>query len=263
MDDLRDFIDFAEELAGGFPDRPGPLFLPPPQLVRQSQSLSSIQSMLKRPGSADRRSRKRVRGSKPAATTVAKIVRRVALKTHELKEVVTSGTGAAFSGTVLNFYLINGLAQGVGGGQRIGRDTRNEFIDLRYMVNTNANVPEVCRVMIIYDKLSRGSAPVTADVLNNTSANFLHIANYNADNYGVRFKILYDSLVDQLPPTTTAIAARSRTARIKSALKTHYYDTATAGIAGIDAGALYFCYASYTTASSTITFDISVKYRDI
>jgi len=221
--------------------------------------------MLKRPSKSTGGYRKRARGSKPAAAAAAavtKIVRRVALKTHELKQLNTNVLGLGVT-SAMQLTLINGLAQGTGGDDRIGRDVYNEFVDLRYQINTNANVPEVVRVLVVYDKTCRGSSFASSDLFATTTATFLPVSNFNADNLGVRFRILYDRTHDNLPPTTTAIATRSYRARVPVKSKSHYYDIAGATIAAIDAGSLFLVYVSYSAASSTISYDTMLNFRDV
>lgn len=260
MDDLRAFVDFVEEAAGGLPDRPGPLFIdPPPVLFPRSQSIP----MLKRSSTVSSASAsKRSRANKAAVAKVTRIARNVALKTHELKETNVTSTGTATT-TSLGFTLLNGLAQSTGSSGRLGRDVYIEKVLLRYELDTTANTPDMIRVLVIFDKECRGAVPTSSDVVQSAVAGFMQVSSTNGDNRDVRFRILYDKTHAINSSTTTAAVYGMHTAVIPVKRKSHYYDNASSGIAAIDSGSIYLCYVSRTGGLTTIMYDSVVQYRDI
>lgn len=257
MDDLAALVDLVENVAGGLPDRPGPLFIdPPPVLFPRSQSIP----MLKRSTTvSSATSTKRARATKAAVT---KIARSVALKTHELKENNITSTGISTT-TTMQFTLLNGLAQGTGSSGRLGRDVYNEKLLLRYELDTTANSPDVIRVLVIFDKECRGSVMTGSDVVQSAVAGFTQVSSTNADNRDVRFRILYDKTHAINATTATAAAYGFHTAVIPIKRKSHYYDNASSGIAAIDSGSIYLCFVSRTGALTTIIYDSVLQYRDI
>lgn len=259
---MEDFLAFAEELAEGLPDRPGPIFPDLPDLVPRSQELGpEFDRMLKRPSNNPRGGfRKRARGSKAAATAaVTKIAKQVAIKQHELKTVNQAYIASGIVNTG-GLYLLNGIAQGVGGGQRIGRDVRIEFIDFHYQLATSANVADTIRLVIFKDKECRGAAPTAADLWTNQTPGVMQLSTWNQDNIGVRFKVLHDQIFNVVPRASIPLNAFQKKILVRS--NTHYYDVATAGIAGIDSGSIYLWLCSTTAASTNAGLDINVYYRD-
>jgi hypothetical protein len=189
------------------------------------------------------------------------LVRSIVNQAHERKTQATEAIGVAL-GTGMSFTLMNPLSQGTGGNQRIGRDVVNERVNVRYQIQGGAiNAADVCRVLLLYDKESRGALPATSDVVTNTSAGYIQISTLNEDNLGNRFIVLMDNLHAIQPSTTTSFPFAVCVKSIKKTWMTHYYNTNVGTIADIDSGALVLCMVSYLNAC-TITYDIQTVYRD-
>lgn len=261
--DPLEFLDLVEQIQDGLPARPGYLVpdFDPPQLLGRSQSIPFPNSpMLKRTRPTAGSGAKRQRAA-AAKKTVAKIVNRAVNKSHELKTVSTFSNGATVTAAA-QFTLLNGLAQGVGGGQRIGRDIKNEYIDFIFQLSgTAVNASDMVRFVVVRDKECRGAALSASDLFENAAAGQINYSLFYKDNLGPRFEILYDNHVQVAAQSATQTAWVTRTARVPVKRNTHYYDVATSGIAGIDAGSIYLVWAGQG-ASTTLCYNAQLNYRD-
>lgn len=109
---------------------------------------------------------------------------------NELKDVtVLFNALVGLATTAATINLLNGIAQGVASGERIGRKVTMKSLFLRgyfsYQGATTGSVP--IRVLIVYDNQTNAVAPVATDiVLQDTIVSPMNLGNAQ------RFKVLYD-----------------------------------------------------------------------
>lgn len=207
---------------------------------------------------------KRVRYNAPNTATLKRIVRKQITASHELR-TYANGQTTTPTAVAANMYLVNGVAQGTGAAQRIGRDMKNKSIELglKIQFNQTAARSESVRVVFIFDKESRGAAITAPDVL---YANDIGQV-FNADNYH-RFIILSDRTFNGPPagyPTNgTSVGSTDQVFHYKincRGLVTHYYDNSTGVITSIDSGAIYMMTMSMN-GDAAVTSAYTLKYTD-
>lgn len=114
---------------------------------------------------------------------------------------ITAGVTAASNAA--NVTFLNGVAQGVGAGQRVGRMIRMKSLLLRWMASfapTTAGASAL-RLLVVYDRSSNGAAAAATDILvANTIAAPMNLGNAS------RFLTLIDELVPCLGGSTPAVA---------------------------------------------------------
>lgn len=101
--------------------------------------------------------------------------------------------------------LINGIGQGTGSNQRIGRKVLLKAIQMRYTAQSGViaggNVPMQNRIIVFYDKQSNGAAPAITDVV--VANSFVSPLNLNNSD---RFVILFDELTESAQGATFMIS---------------------------------------------------------
>jgi len=189
------------------------------------------------------------------------LVRAVVDAAHERKTIALQSFATAV-GTGSTFTLVNPLNQGTGATQRIGRDVVNDKINVRYAINGAAiNTADMVRVLLVWDKETKGAAPVAADIFTNTTAGYMQVSSLNEDNLGNRFVVLMDNLHAIQPPTTTSYPFIGCVKSVKVNKTTHYYNTNVGTVTDIDSGSIYLVYTSYL-GGCNIIYDIQTVYKD-
>lgn len=104
-----------------------------------------------------------------------------------------TASAAAGSTGVGTFTLLNGLTQGAGGSERLGRQFTIKSIGLNvYIEPALTTVPGLCRLIIFYDTQCNGAAPATADVVLEAATVAGWATSHLAMAQRERFKIVYD-----------------------------------------------------------------------
>jgi len=132
--------------------------------------------------------------------------------------------------------LLNGVAQGVGNGERVGRRYLMKSVQYRAILDMtqDSNVSQH-RIVIVYDKQANGAAPIASDVF---EANVFHspLALRNAD----RFVVIDDYITDIAPTSNLNIAVQ----RYKKVNMETVCTGTGATIAGIISGSVYMFIAN-------------------
>lgn len=168
-----------------------------------------------------------------------------------------------------SFTALNAISEGASFYNRIGRKISMKSIRLTYVIEryqnvTPVNVPEVLRVMLIYDRQSNGSFPSITDVLqaykgdgNNSSAGNAVLCYLNMTN-SERFSVLADQWIDIPDPSDSTYKSgiagilnynnempRDRYIKLKGLETT--YKAQPAAIGSIATGGLYLVLVSLNT----------------
>lgn len=178
----------------------------------------------------------------------------------ELKDVNTVSTLAPpLTSSFTAPTLINGIAQGVGNNERVGRKVNIKSISLRYTHSPTSGGPDSqVRIAIVYDKQANGSLPSAVDIFN--QSNFLsHLTLANAD----RFVVIMDEISVSSQSSALNISGSRYT---KCNLETIFAGT-TSGIASINSGALMILAANNADptigAVSTLYYNVRLRYTDV
>jgi hypothetical protein len=202
----------------------------------------------------------------PPRATAAQVVR----LSHELKNLSASVINASIAATYTP-YPLNLVTQGTNANDRTGRRIRMERLLLTFDWVLNPSAPrDEYRVLVVYDKESRGSAPALSDVLTNTaSTNASLISSYNQDNAN-RFVICFDKAEHKTATVCYHSAdSFSAAARWSHAISVppnvHFYNTSAGTIADVDSGSLYMFVIGLTPGGyySSYSFDTQMYFRDI
>lgn len=216
---------------------------------------------------------KRMKRTKRTARKPISFRKAVLKISHEMKNVDLVQNLTNVTNT-FNLYTLNTISQGTNAGDRTGRDAVIESVQIRGIMSLGSpsTTPEdVLRVMLIWDRETRGAAPAAADVFLSTGGGSTCISQLNYDN-AHRFKIVKDELymintsaIGQTAATSWAqntMLVKNNSKTHKIGLKTHYYNTSAGTVADIDSGALYLVVVSlYGTVSWSNS--IRVKFRDV
>jgi len=132
--------------------------------------------------------------------------------------------------------LLNGVAQGVGNGERIGRRYLMKSMQYRAILDMtqDSNVSQH-RIVVVYDKQANGAAPIASDVF---EANVFHapLALRNSDRF-----VVIDDYVTDIAPTSNLNIAVQRYKKINMEVVC----TGTGStIAGIISGSVYMFIAN-------------------
>lgn len=193
--------------------------------------------------------------SKPKSkrAKIVRIPRNVKITRPEVKtSVQNSITATPSSGGTLACF--NGLAQGTGAGQRIGRDVK--CIGLKWSFDVERNPTnaftaasewsqQTCRMLVVYDREALGALPNVTDVLNSADWRAVY-NNNNVATHGCRFTILKDKLFNfdttivapGSSATVTASAQKTYQGSMRLKHPTHFVDSATGTIAQILKGSI-------------------------
>jgi len=104
-----------------------------------------------------------------------------------------TASAAAGSTGVGQFTLLNGLTQGAGGSERLGRQFTIKSIGLNVYIEPAATtVRGMCRLIIFYDSQCNGAAPATPDVVLEAATAAGWATSHLAMAQRERFKIVFD-----------------------------------------------------------------------
>jgi len=138
--------------------------------------------------------------------------------------------------------LVNGLTQGTGASNRIGRQI--------FMTHAQwkASASQLTRLLLIYDSQSNGAAPAIGDILQDPADPGFSPHNFQGRE---RFSYLFDSVYDLTPERAVNLTWKY----MPIGLHTSYNDGNAGTVADITSGALYlFAYTSLTTVG--ISFNL-------
>lgn len=178
----------------------------------------------------------------------------------ELKYTDTAISPSALS-TSVDIYLLNGLAGGTSGTQRIGNLFTNYALrlDINFQVNTAiaADVSNICHFWVVWDTNPQGATPVSTDFLD---ANFNLWESFPKFENRRRFKVLCDKTVTlyQDGPGNVSLKKYIRLNR-----KTYNLNSGNT-ITGIQKGALFLFVTSDSSAVPHPTYQYSARltYKD-
>lgn len=93
------------------------------------------------------------------------------------------------------FQLLNGIDEGTGPSQRVGRRIKLKSLSLNYYLSSPVTLTatDLLRVMVVRDKDCNGSIFTLGDLLLDSSTGFGIISQYNPDNLD-RFHVYYDQV---------------------------------------------------------------------
>lgn len=175
-------------------------------------------------------------------------------------DVTTSYTPSG--GTWQGPTLINGIAQGVGNSERVGRKTVMKSVMMRSVSSTDGPF----RIMIVYDKQANGATPAVTDIVDNDSFNaFQNLQNSD------RFVIVADEICQGAPigsittvsPGAPDLSHTSCERYQKMNMEELFLGTG-ATITSIASGALYVMAVAHnsTAASQSHAIRTRVRYID-
>lgn len=155
--------------------------------------------------------------------------------------------------------LLNGLAQGTGTNERVGRKTTLKSVQLRYThIPTSGGPDSQVRIAIIYDKQPNGALPAASDIFNQANFNS-HLNLANSD----RFVVIMDEISESSQSSLIGISGQRY---VKCNLETIYGGT-TNGIASINSGSLMILAANNADptigAVSSLFFNVRIRYTDV
>lgn len=211
---------------------------------------------------------KKAKASKAVKAWVAKRVKHLG----ELKNHDVNASGSLSTSTFAQ-YLLNGISQGTGGQQRIGRQLLAEQIDVKISFKLNAAnlTGDQLRITLVKDVECRGAACAYGDVLENNSFGAVTICSpLNMSNCIVdkRFQVYYDKVLDlnqtsNVSATVSGGLYRQVNFKVKPKSLIKYYDTSNGDITDIDNGALYlFIQGSVASNPSSVQVFTRLTYRD-
>lgn len=152
-------------------------------------------------------------------------------------------------------FLINGMTQGIGNGERIGRRATMKSLLYRLQFSTatgSSNNTFPLRVLVVYDRQANAAPPVAAAVL--TPATF--IGNMNLSNSD-RFLILSDDIYE-----SSSTGPTHGVKYVKMSLDTLFIGTDNTA-ASISNGAVYTLLASTGSTSVTVEMQTRIRYVDV
>lgn len=215
------------------------------------------------------RSFRGVKRSSATSTTAAKALVSMVDKMGEWKFVDTSIANTNVS-TTPQVTLLNGLAPGTNGSQRIGRKVRFHTIELKlFSVSDATTTYNIVRYALVLDKQANGAAPAFTDIYDAATPTALR----NISNKE-RFSVLWDSglikLVGNLTGTISTQQLSEASAQVHEAYKkwswSTQYNAGTAGtVADIATNAVYFVAIGSQvsgTGDSVVSGQIRLRYTD-
>jgi len=201
--------------------------------------------------------------------SVAALVR----ATHEPKNLDISSTGGTFSTTAYTLNPLNLIVQGVTGNTRTGRQVRLESLRLSFNFQNQTAVSEdLIRVMVVYDKETRGTSPGSGDILQVNTFGLAQLnSSWNFDNVPTRFQILVDKVMSLTPTVSTSSTNAAWNSpdnhllvNVKIGRQTHFYNTSAGTVADIDSGGLFLILMGKNgTSGSAYSYDSRLVFRDL
>jgi hypothetical protein len=188
-------------------------------------------------------------------------------KTKELKNIDLTAAFAALTDQYTG-VLLNPCAQGGAGENRTGREVLFEDCELRMQFSGNSNAPfDLIRVIVLYDKESRGGSPAIGDVLSQpyTASQTQQInSSWNFDNVGTRFKPLLDKTINLNALYSADVVSHSLDVRFPIKLKARFYNTNAGNVTDFDFGAITMLVMGYQPVNfSSFSYDSRVTFRDV
>lgn len=195
-------------------------------------------------------------------------MRGLQLSPGEFKSI-DENVSAATLDTTGSVTLLNGCARGSDIDEREGREITMKSIQLRGLINANANAAQNqwVRIMIVYDRQTNGAEPAIADIVSPGS-----LVGMRSLENRKRFKILMDRTITlnaNYDGASTVYTASNNHHFIEYYRKLDHPVTFNSGSAGtvsdISTGSLYMVRMG-TIASGTgaaaISFTSRVRYQD-
>ena len=192
----------------------------------------------------------------------------------ERKVIDINTTQYAIESTGTQLQLLNGCVPGSQNFNRIGRKIFMRSLQIRGAINltdTTAGTNVVCRMVIVYDKQSNGSAPTWANIM--TSQNISGttssdvFAMVNLDNRD-RFVIIRDQLyipgaIDNTATQTYAMGPGTIVLNeyIPLKLETLYNGGSAGTIGDITSGSLYCFWIANANNSFGVTANVAFRVR--
>lgn len=163
-------------------------------------------------------------------------------------------------------WLLNGIGLGNEVYNRIGRQIFMKNLELRGFINqqNGALNEQVCRVAVLYDRQSNGTAPTAAMLWDLSGATSYVASQYNLDNRD-RFKVLYDKVLSIAPPLVND-SRKNIVAHIPLNLYATFNYSNTGTITDIQTGALYVvmvCEAPLGLVNLRTTFTTRVFFHEL
>lgn len=171
-------------------------------------------------------------------------------------DVATQNYNLPLTSSFGSVVLLNGIAQGVGNTERIGRRIAMKSLQLRYIHYSNLTAGS-CRIVIFYDRQANSTTPSSGDIIG--SQTFDGIVNLvNSD----RFVILMDEISENAQFDGASTPGKRY---IKMDLETIFSGTGS-GISSVQTGAVFIMMANSATfstgATSNATFSTRIRYTD-
>ncbi len=184
----------------------------------------------------------------------------------EIKRLQTLVSDASINNTTGRVTLLNGIGEGPGIGQRVGRRIQMLSIHLRgYVQKVQANTQGLTsiRYALVLDKDPRGTAMTTAQYYNQAGSAFSMIQGRLQDNLS-RFKTVCTFTIvvhgDSGSTTGAAILPWEKFCKLPYGV---YYDAATATVADISRNALMLLEISDSGANMpTSELNATLRYKD-
>lgn len=184
----------------------------------------------------------------------------------ELK-IIDSGPVADTTAPTMVIVLLNGVAQGTEYNTRQGRHIMMKSLALRFSVNDGAttSVQDMVRCMVVYDKASNGAAaPAGTDILNATAVWHSPLNLSNRERFVVLKEWTFGT--PAVVYTAGAVTAGGGPAAVRKLYlpmnKPVIFNTTTAAQGAISSGALYFCYLSRNSNTTSMLYNSRVRFID-
>lgn len=210
---------------------------------------------------------------------ISKVVKRL-IPEQKIKSV--SGTVSYITSTPTQ-TLINGMAQGTADAQRIGNAFLMSKIQWNFRLYTNSSHNAQCcaRVLLVYDKMPKGTAFSMTDLFGASTVYTWYTKNYLNRDINKRFTIISDKVYKLWPLNTYVPAASSGnqatynmlnmggpcSITVNRTIQLNKLTSAPLGTAGtvadIDTGSLYMIYLADTSNSSVVLdYSYNLFYTD-
>lgn len=193
----------------------------------------------------------------PPARIAPRIGSRTELKSIDL-DLATTGSGTGDITTTMGRTCANAISIGADINQRVGRKITIRSLEMHYSIfaDVDQSEPELCRIMVVFDRQANGTQPAGTDILTASSV----YAPKNLNNRE-RFLILKDDLVSVQRQTEKSQVVSKW--YFRTALPVVY----NAGVAGtyadIASGSLWVCVVGTTaTDYPLIKGFLRVRYSD-
>lgn len=185
---------------------------------------------------------------------------------------VVPGVAAGQSGTwttIAAAYLCNGLAQGAGPNNRLGRKILMKSIYVRatHYCTAAASVSGPLRMIVVYDKQTNGAFP-TATAANVVSSPLTtdHINSSNNLGCADRYITIFDKLFPPVAGATNPGAPQAATKKCYRKINLEQvFNTGNIGdITDINSGAVYiaFCSAGFNATGSVVDYMVRTRFED-